>query len=241
VEQESSDRYTRARSLVQRAAPPGSRIGLAGALDRVCAAASTELGLSGAAVHLMAGVDHEGVAADSSPVAGEWGEVAFTAGEGPCFDAWRTRRPVVVPDLAAQAARWPGYAAVLLERGVRCVLACPLSVGTVGFGVLDGYGAERGHVEADAVEMLTAFARVATDVLMDGRGVDGSGALELSATLDHRVEIHQAQGMVMVVLQVTLVEALVRMRAHAFSTDVPLLALARDVVAGRMDPRAWLP
>ena len=147
---------------------------------------------------------------------------------------------MLVADLGAQAARWPGYATVLLERGVGCVLAFPLSVGAVGFGVLEGYGAARATVDADTTGMLTALARVATEVLLDGRGVDGSGALELSAALDHRIEIHQAQGMVMVALQVSLREALLRMRAHSFAANLPLLVLAREVVAGRADPREWM-
>jgi len=231
--------YARARALVDSAMNE-RQVGLGGALDRVCTAVTAELDLSGAAVHLMDENGHQGVAAASGTTGREWGEVAFTAGEGPCFDAWRTRLPVLVPDLATEAARWPGYASGLLGRSIGCVLAAPLSVGAVGFGVLDGYGPARRSVDAEARGMLTAFARVATEMLLDGRGVDGSGAVELSATLDHRVEIHQAQGMVMVALQVTLVESLVRMRAHAFAADVPLLALARDVIAGRKDPREWL-
>ena len=45
--------------------------------------------------------------------------------------------------------------------------------------------------------------------------------------------------MVMVALEVTLAEALLRMRAHAFAIDVPLLVLAQDIVARRSDPRKW--
>lgn len=240
VEHEPSSRYVQARTLVQAVAPGQTRTGIAGALDRVCSAATVELDLTGASVHLMAGIDHDGVAACSGLRSREWGEVAFTAGEGPCLDAWRTRRPVLVPDLAAQASRWPGYSTVLLERGVGCVLAFPLSVGAVGFGVLEGYGAARSTVDPETAGMLAALARVATEVLLDGPGVDGSGALELSAALDHRIEIHQAQGMVMVALQVSLVEALLRMRAHSFAANMPLLVLAREVVAGRTDPREWM-
>jgi hypothetical protein len=110
----------------------------------------------------------------------------------------------------------------------------------VGFGVLEGYGAARATVDADTTGMLTALARVATEVLLDGRGLYGTGALELSAALDHRIEIHQAQGMVMVALHVSLREALLRMRAHSFAANLPLLVLAREVVAGRADPQDWM-
>ena len=119
------------------------------------------------------------------------------------------------------------------------MLAFPLSIGAVGLGVLEGYDAARRGVDAEATGMMTAFARVASRGPPRRTGVGGSGARELSATLEPRIEIHQAQGMVMVALEVTLVEALLRMRAHAFAIDVPLLVLAQEILARRSDPRDW--
>ena len=219
--------------------PRGRPPGLAGLLDRVCTAAAEDIRLTGAAVHLMTGAGHQGVAAGSDGPAREWGEVAFTAGEGPCLDAWASRRPVLVPDLAAERGRWPGYSASLLDLGVGCVLAFPMSIGAVGFGVLEGYDVARGAVDTETVGMMTAFARVATEALVEAPEPDGSGAGELSAVLGPRVEIHQAQGMVMVALEVTLAEALLRMRAHAFALDVPLLVLAQEILAQRSKPQEW--
>ncbi len=244
MEREPLDRSARARALVAAttADRSGADAGLAGALRRVCRSAKQETGLAGASVHLMTEAGPEGVAASSDDRAAEFGELPFTTGEGPCLDAWRSRRPVLVPDLAARAARWPGYAAVALEAGVGGVLAFPLSVGGVGFGVLEGFDVARPRVEEETTAMMSAFARVAAEIIVDGRGVDdGSGAMELSAALDYRTEIHQAQGMVMVTLEVSLVDALARMRAHSFAVELPLLALARQVVAGTLDPRDWAP
>ena len=233
------DRYARARTLVDRAATTDARPGLAGLLDRVCTAAAEDTRLTGAAVHLMTGAGHQGVAASSDGPARTCGELAFTTGEGPCLDAWATRRPVLVPDLAAERGRWPGYSASLLDLGVGCVLAFPMSIGAVGLGVLEGYDVARGAVDTETVGMLTAFARVATEALVEAPEPDGSGAGELSAVLAPRVEIHQAQGMVMVALEVTLAEALLRMRAHAFALDVPLLVLAQEILAQRSKPQEW--
>ncbi len=44
--------------------------------------------------------------------------------------------------------------------------------------------------------------------------------------------------MVMVALDVSLAEALVRMRAHAFGTGRGLDEVAVDIVEGRLDPSA---
>ena len=54
--------------------------------------------------------------------------------------------------------------------------------------------------------------------------------------VDPRAEVHQAQGMVMVDLGVDLADALVRMRAHAFAVGIPLIDLARAIIAGFVLP-----
>ena len=46
----------------------------------------------------------------------------------------------------------------------------------------------------------------------------------------HRAEVYQAQGMIMVQLGVSLTEALIRMRAHAYAEQRPLVDVARDVI-----------
>ena len=74
--------------------------------------------------------------------------------------------------------------------------------------------------------MALAFARMATEILLDG----GPG---LGDAIDHRAEIYQAQGMVMVARGLGAAEALARMRAHAFAQDLTLLALALQILAGR--------
>jgi len=53
--------------------------------------------------------------------------------------------------------------------------------------------------------------------------------------------VHQATGMISVQLEVSLAEALVRLRAHAYANDRPLNEVAADVVARRLrleDPAA---
>lgn len=46
----------------------------------------------------------------------------------------------------------------------------------------------------------------------------------------YRAEVFQAQGMVMVQLAVSLAEALLRIRAHAYPEERPVADVARDVV-----------
>ena len=57
--------------------------------------------------------------------------------------------------------------------------------------------------------------------------------LDLDGMLVPRLEVYQAQGMVMVDLGVSLTEAMALLRAHAFTLGQPLGDVAREVVAGR--------
>jgi AmiR/NasT family two-component response regulator len=49
-----------------------------------------------------------------------------------------------------------------------------------------------------------------------------------------RAEVHQAAGMLTAQLQVRIPEALARLQAHAVATGRPVLDVARDVIAHRL-------
>ena len=62
----------------------------------------------------------------------------------------------------------------------------------------------------------------------------GALARELATLSDSRAEVHQACGMVSAQLEISLTEAAVRLRAHAYAEDRPLAEVAREVVARRL-------
>ncbi len=61
-----------------------------------------------------------------------------------------------------------------------------------------------------------------------------AGAIPVELYADIHSVVHQAAGMVSIQLAVNVGDALVRLRAHAFGTDRPLIAVAHDVVARRL-------
>jgi hypothetical protein len=151
---------------------------------------------------------------------------------------------VLVPDLAMTARqRWAGYASTGLGLGVCAVFSIPLHVGAVTLGVLDVYADRPGVLGEEEMAMLLNFAMIGTEMLLDSRAPDNQDPApedtldgRLDITLHRRAEVHQAQGMVMVDLGVDLAEALVRMRAHAFSRDLALIDVARGIIAGHALP-----
>ena len=210
---------------------------MVGWLHRLCGAAVRSLPVTGAGVSVMTGEGARGVAAASDPACEALEELQFTLGEGPCMDAFASRRPVLEADLASAASRrWPAYLPAALQHGVRAVFAFPLQVGGARMGVLDVYRSTPGILSADSLAQAQTFAEVAVECLLDGQQHATSGRTDrtLGRALDFQFVVYQAQGMAMVDLGVPLADAMARMQAHAYVQDRSLHDVARDIVAGRL-------
>jgi hypothetical protein len=164
-------------------------------------------------------------------------ELQFALDEGPCVEASRGDHPVLHPELTATGSvRWPRYGAAALDAGVHAIFAFPLQVGAIRIGVLDLYRDTPGHLTAVELADAVAFADAATVVLLylqDHPGPDGEPTA-LTGPIDSRAEVHQATGMITVQLGVSLAEALLRLRAHAYDSGQSVTDVAADVVARRL-------
>ena len=164
-------------------------------------------------------------------------ELQFTLGEGPCLEAYGSGRPVLCPDLAADCReRWPGYGSAAGQHGVRAVFAFPLQIGTARLGAIDFYRNEVGVLSAPVVAQALTFADLAIRSLLDGQRQSHTGAysVPLDESFDNRFQVYQAQGMLSVQLGVSMPEAMVRLRAHAYAEDLLLGDVADAIVARRL-------
>jgi hypothetical protein len=206
-------------------------------IDRVCVAAVALLSLSGAGISLMADGQLRGSAGVSEIGIAAVQELQLELGEGPGVDAWTSDAPVLEPDLAQQGTvRWPTFARAAELAGVRAVFAFPLHVGTIRIGVLMLYRDRPGPLAADVRGLGLVLADVATQVVLAvqaGAPPDTVHDL-LAGEPPHWAEVHQATGVVSVQLSVSMDEAFVRLRAHAFADGRSLRAVARDVVSRRL-------
>ena len=214
------------------------RSGTIGRLERLCSALTRVLPATGVGLSLLTDDSYGGgtvAASDEKCRALE--ELQFTLGEGPCIDAFTSRRPVLEPDLGTHGTRrWPGYAPAAQEHGIRAVFAFPLQVGAARAGVLDVYRAEAGSLTPDALTQAVTFADVAMGLLVDGqaRAGDTGSSPHLDDALANRLEVYQAQGMVMVDLGVGIEEAMARLRAHSYAVERSIGDVAQDIVAGKL-------
>jgi hypothetical protein len=221
-----------ARALLGRGVGVDSDLGAG--LDRLCTTAANELRLPGVVLTLMARDGSQAAAGTSDEQSRRLEELQFSLGEGPGCEAFASGHPVLIADLEAAFVRWPGYVPEVLRAGTSAVYTFPLQLGAMRFGVLTFY-AERAHtLGAPELTHCFIYADVATELLLES---SAAGSIEpasqgLQKALRFRTEIYQAQGMVMVALEVSLVEALARMRAHAFALGLDLNLLAVGILDG---------
>jgi hypothetical protein len=204
------------------------------ATSRLCEVCVELTGMSGAGIMLMHGDVPQGSVCTSNDVSATIEELQYALGEGPCVDAYNSGRPVLEPDLAEpRTPRWPAFSGPALDAGVRAVFGFPLRVGAVRLGALSLYcdrpGSLTGEQHADAV----VAADVATHAVLalQANAPPGQLAAALEAGSDFGYVAHQASGMVAAQLDVSVGQALIRLRAYSFGNDRPLADVARDVVA----------
>lgn len=214
---------------------PEALDGTAERLDRLCRAAARALPASGVAVSLLDPKGFTGVIASSDPISAVIEEMEFMLGEGPCHEAHATSHPVLVPDLEGHN-RWPLYAQAVAAHDIRAVFSFPLQVGAARLGALNVYRRQAGPMVNPALAQALTFAEIATRFLIDGQA--GLAGDELDPGLDEALQrgyqVHQAQGMVMVMLGVRAAEALVRLRAYAYARERRLSQVVQDIVVGRL-------
>jgi hypothetical protein len=225
------DRWARllAASAAERAAQP----------LRICQLCVDTLGISGAGIAIVTAAGHRGVVCATNDASAQIEQLQLSLGEGPCVDAATTGSPVLIPDLAQSpdvgVERWPAFMEGAATAGVKAVFALPLRVGAIGVGVMDLYRDQPGELgghELPAALMAADAAALAVLYL----NIDGDDAFseDEDSRSSYQLQVHQATGMVMAQLDVSIDEAFLALRARAFSDGRPLSDLATDVVARRI-------
>ena len=204
---------------------------------RLCEVCADVTGMSGAGIMLMAGDVPRGSVCTTDNVSDRIEQLQYMLGEGPCVDAYHQDRPVLEPDLGDPSmTRWTAFRGPALAAGARAVFGFPMQVGAVRLGALNFYRDQPGPLTADQHADALVMAGVAARAVLAMQADASPGALaaEMEAGSDFHFVVHQAAGMVAAQLDVTLTEALIRLRAYAFANDHLLTEVAEDVVARRL-------
>jgi len=153
--------------------------------------------------------------------------------EGPCQDCYRQGKAVVNADLREASSRWPRFAPRAVEAGFRSVHAFPLRLRRETIGALNLFGTDVGSMEPADVQVVQAFADVATIGLLQERAVRRGEVLseQLQSALNSRIVIEQAKGALAQIHSTTTDEAFSRLRAFSRRNNLRLGEVAQAVTA----------
>jgi hypothetical protein len=201
-------------------------------LAALCRAAAVRLAVDGASVTAVGGPAVSEPLSATDELSARLEELLLTTGEGPGAEDFMFGSPMLIPDLAPVTARWPGFAPAAVAVGARALFAFPLQAGAIRAGVLSLYRVQPGPLTPQQLTDALVFADIALQLLLDSyAGISESADYRpLDGLSDSRAEVYQATGMISVQLGVSLEEAFVRLRAHAFAAGAPLDDVADDVV-----------
>jgi len=190
------------------------------------------VGVTGAGVMLMTEGDHRGCLSASNEAMAVMEDMQYTLGQGPCIDAFNTGLPVFEPDLGAiRGSRWPMFVGPAIDSGVHAVFAFPLLIQGTCLGALDLYNDTPGMLDdaqhAEAMNAATMVAEVVLTLQSDTETGDLPDAFK--AATKARAVVYQAAGMTAVQLDISVEDAVVRLRADAFAAGRPVNDLALDI------------
>ncbi|MFC8131305.1 GAF domain-containing protein [Streptomyces sp. NPDC057302] len=162
-------------------------------------------------------------------------DLQFTLGEGPALEVAASCTPVLVADLSSLPAdRWPALSPEATALGVGALFCFPLSVGSACLGTLTLQRMAPGPLPDSAAADAWIVANALTALLLESGPHQDAFATGADSSDFYRAAVHQASGMVSVQADVSLAQALLRLRAHAYRHGRPVVEVAEDVVARRL-------
>jgi hypothetical protein len=199
----------------------------------LCAVAAEFMVLDGAGIALISNNDDLVSLCASDDSAGNLMDLEMILGEGPAVDASQGIAVEVADLLNTDVPRWGTYGPEAVALGARAVFGYPIQLGAARFGALSLYRARPGPLDAgqssDGYLMASVLGRVILTTQAGGSRDTLMGELDKSSIFDFRV--HQAAGMISVQGAMSVKDALVTLRAHAFAIGCQLGELADRVVS----------
>jgi len=207
--------------------------------DDLCSPLRAAVAMPGAVVSTLGSPMGSETVCASTNLGARIDEIQIDLGEGPSWEALRTRLPVTASDLQVDGgALWPGTWAALRELDVGALFAFPLYVSTLGIGSIALYSMTARELSDADIERMSRLAAIVSSTLLRRalNRLDSPDDGAQDAPYSRR-EVHQATGMVAARNSIGVDDALLLLRGHAFAAGRPVRDVAADVVARRLDLR----
>lgn len=223
--------------------PPGDAFAIAAAAlaseggDDLCSPLRAAVAMAGAVISTLGSPMGSQTVCASTMLGARIDEIQIDLGEGPSWEALRTRRPVAASDLQVDGgALWPGAWAALRELDLGSLYAFPLFVGAVSIGSVAVYSTAARALSVDDIAGLSGLAVIVSGTLLR-RALSRLEVTDEEAPAEpySRREVHQATGMVAARNDIGVDDALMLLRGHAYAAGRPVREIAADVIARRLD------
>jgi GAF domain-containing protein len=164
-------------------------------------------------------------------------ELEITVGEGPCTKTLETDAIAAEPDFATTTeSGWMFYTPQAVAAGARSAFGFPVRIGVIRLGVLCLYTLRPGDLSnqqsSDALLMASVVGRGIVALQAGAPPHALADELQREATFDFSV--HQAAGMIAVQAALSIANALILLRMHAFSTTQSLAHISSRVISRQL-------
>ena len=177
----------------------------------------------GAGASLIDDQGHTTSTGTTDAVAEAGDTLQYELGEGPCLSAWATEALQRVDDTATET-RWRGWCAGALSLGVRSAMSAPMLYKGHCIGALKVYTTTADGFTAADERRLSLLAAAAATLLSQA----------LRTALTDRQTVDVATGIVMERRGVDQHQARVALLEASRDQGLPLLEIARSVLAGSL-------
>ncbi len=236
----ATDRLTDIYALMERRSRDNPKSAM------LCAVAEEFLALDGAAIVLKSGNGQLLSFCTSNRTANALLDLEMTVGEGPALDASQGDASGDSDLLRATSSNWETYRPEALALGARAVFAFPVRIGAIRFGALSLFRTSPGPLNAEQDSDAHLMASVISRSILAAQAGGSTESLveELNGSSLLDIRVHQAAGMLSVQASMSVKDALVLLRAHAFGIGCQLTELADRVVARvtrfDRDSQSWI-
>ena len=162
--------------------------------------------------------------------------------DGPCRDCFLEGDAVLVPDLAAESARWPQFVPAALAAGFASVHALPMRFRDSVLGALGLFGTTVGALRPEDLTLGQALADVASVALVQDTAATDRTAVneQLQTALTSRIVLEQAKGVLAQRGELDMAEAFAALRQFARDHNLRLTKVAQAVVSRTLPVEAVL-
>lgn len=152
---------------------------------------------------------------------------------GPCRAAYDLGEVVCVPDVGERADLWPDFAVAARSAGIVAAAGIPMRRGGIEtIGSLNLFADERRDWTDEDIGAARTLADVATGYVVNvsKRRQSQELASQLQSTLESRIVVEQAKGIIADHNSIGVDRAFERIRRHAAAHGTPLVEVAHAIV-----------